>query len=94
MELALFAADAADRPSYTRIPDVVAVDEGPLVAFLLGQAVTQPQESHNSFLYKVLPATFSEFLLNVALDEESSKFVELSFSSLKMLSLTNLDLRP
>lgn len=37
MELAVFAADAADRPSYTRIPDV-EVDEGPLVAFLLGQA--------------------------------------------------------
>lgn len=53
MEMALFAADAADRPSYTRIPDV-EVDEGPLVAFLLGQAVTQPQEcqqmpAHNSF---------------------------------------------
>ena len=51
--MALFAADAADRPSYTRIPDV-EVDEGPLVAFLLGQAVTQPQEcqqmpAHNSF---------------------------------------------
>ena len=89
MEIALFAADAADRPSYTRIPDV-EVDEGPLVAFLLGQAVTQPQESHNSFCircYHVLPATFSEFLLNVAVDEENSKFVELSLSSLKMISL-------
>ena len=53
MEMALFAADAADRPSYTRIPDV-EVDEGPLVAFLLGQAVTQPQEcqqmpAHSTF---------------------------------------------
>lgn len=35
--LAIFSADAADRPSYTRLPDV-EVGEGPLVAFLLGGA--------------------------------------------------------
>eukprot|EP00435_Cladocopium_sp_Y103_P033791 s586_g8.t1 len=36
-QLAIFSADAADRPSYTRLPDV-EVGEGPLVAFLLGGA--------------------------------------------------------
>ena len=38
--LALFAADVADRPSYTRFPGVEAEEE-PLVAFLLGGAVFQ-----------------------------------------------------
>ncbi|CAK9114035.1 unnamed protein product [Durusdinium trenchii] len=42
--LALFAADVADRPSYTRFPGVEAEEE-PLVAFLLGGAARQGSAS-------------------------------------------------
>lgn len=55
-ELAIFTADTADRPSYTRLPDV-EVGEGPLVAFLLGGAATWPWTDES--LPKIEPPTLS-----------------------------------